>query len=217
MERTFNDYLSDVFFKVFIGLLITTAVAFGVYRFGLYENSTLIYGSLIVEFICVLVFTFTFRKLPKSIVYLLYLFYCALTGVAFSIYPLIYDGGSIILAITITTALFLSLAVYGHFTKRDLSKISTYLFFGLIGIIVSSIINLFLGNPMMDLIISCATIIIFMGYTAFDTQKLFEYYRWEKDGYDENYSIYGAFQLYLDYINLFIEILKIIGSSKDDD
>lgn len=217
MERTFNDYLSDVFFKVFIGLLITAAVAFGVYRLGLYENSTLIYGSLIVEFICVLVFTFTFRKLPKSIVYLLYLFYCALTGVAFSIYPLIYDGGSIILAITITTALFLSLAVYGHFTKRDLSKISTYLFFGLIGIIVSSIINLFLGNPMMDLIISCATIIIFMGYTAFDTQKLMTYYEWEKDGYDENYSIYGAFQLYLDYINLFIEILKIIGSSKDDD
>ena len=56
-----------------------------------------------------------------------------------------------------------------------------------------------------------------MGYTAFDTQKLMTYYEWEKDGYDENYSIYGAFQLYLDYINLFIEILKIIGSSKDDD
>lgn len=217
MERTFNDYLSDVFFKVFIGLLITAAVAFGVYKLGLYENSTLIYGSLIVEIICVLVFTFTFRKLPKSIVYLLYLFYCALTGVAFSIYPLIYDGGSIILAITITTALFLSLAIYGHFTKRDLSKIGTYLFFGLIGILISSIINLFLGNPMMDLIISCVTIIIFMGYTAFDTQKLMTYYEWEKDGYDENYSIYGAFQLYLDYINLFIEILKIFGSSKDDD
>jgi len=215
--RNFNDYLSDVFMKVFIGLLITAIVAFGVFKFGLYENTTLIYGSLILELICVLVFSFTFRKLPKSVVYILYLFYCALTGVAFSIYPLLYDGGSIILALAVTTFLFLGLAAYGHFTKRDLSRLSPYLFFGLIGIIISSIINIFLNNPMMDLILSWVTIIIFIGYTAFDTQKLRDYYEWEKDGNDQNLSIYGALQLYLDYINLFIEILKIFGRSKDDD
>ena len=144
-----------------------------------------------------------------KISYLLYTFF---SGLTFASLFVVYKLESIILVFAVTAILFLVFALIGQFTKLDLSKIGTYLVMMLIGIILCTIVNLFLQNSTFDIVISAISIIVFLGFIAYDIQKLKRL-----NGFitEDNLAIIGAFELYLDFINIFIDLLRLFGKSDD--
>ena len=141
-----------------------------------------------------------------------YLLYSFLTGLTLSSIFIIYDITSIIYAFGVTSGLILLFAILGYFTKIDLTKFSTYLFMGLLGLIICEIINIFVGSASFNFILLILGVIIFIGYIAFDIQKVKE----NIYGLDEDkLPIMGALELYMDFINLFIRLLELFGKRSD--
>ena len=212
-----NKLLVKTFFWMFLGLLSTVIVSAYTYSSGLYtklliENS---YGILlIVEVAVVLIFSLLFRKLPATIVGILFFLYSMINGVSMSIIFGIFELSSVIYVFGATALFFAVLAFYGYTTKRDISRWGTLLYTTLfIGIIVS-IVNLFVGNSILDLIVNWFILFVFFGLTIYDMNKIKNL---RNEGIiDENkVHIYGAMQLYLDFINIFLRILSIFGKAKD--
>ena len=134
-----------------------------------------------------------------------------MSGVTFSVYLLTYTSASIASTLFVTSGAFFGLSVYGTVTKRDLSGMRSFLFIGLIGIILAGIVNIFLRNSAVEFVISCAGVLIFAGLTAYDTQKL----RAMGEQGEEKHALLGALSLYLDFINLFLFLLRFMGRRKD--
>lgn len=139
--------------------------------------------------------------------------FAALMGLSLSSIFLVYTTGSIVQTFFITAASFGALSLWGYTTKRDLTGMGTFLFMGLIGLIIAMVVNIFLASPMMQFVISGAGVLIFAGLTAYDTQKIKEMYF---DGDDVlvagRKAIMGALTLYLDFINLFTFLLSFLGN-----
>ena len=214
MEELENrNILSKTFFWMFLGLLGTGLVAFYTYSSGLYLSIFTSVSSLailaLVEVVVVIVFSLCFRKLPPTVVGILYFVYAFLNGFTFSSIFAIYEISSIMYVFLLTSILYAVLAFCGYKTKIDVSKWSTILFVALIVSLIASIVNLFLGNTMVDIVI-----FIFAGYTIYDMHILRELSSDPSINQDKVY-IYCAMQLYLDFINLFIRLLRIFGKSRD--
>lgn len=140
--------------------------------------------------------------------------FAGLMGLSFAVIFVIYTLGSIFGAFMGAAVLFGVMSFYGYFTKQSLDSLGKYLFVGLIAIIIASIINIFIGSSVMQMVISAIAIIIFLGLTAYDTQQIREMV---SDGNsDVGTEIMGALTLYLDFINLFLNLLQLFGSKKDD-
>lgn len=164
-----------------------------------------------------LVFFLSFRinAIQYSTAQMLFWLYAALNGVAFSVIFLAYTYESIARVFFITAGMFAAMSLYGYTTKRDLTSMGSFLFMGLIGIILASIVNIFVASNMLQFIVSVAGVLIFTGLTAYDTQSI-------KDGYMEGASaevagksaIFGALRLYLDFINLFLMLLRLVGDRR---
>ena len=219
MEELENrNILSKTFFWMFLGLLGTGLVAFYTYSSGLYLSIFTSVSSLailaLVEVVVVIVFSLCFRKLPPTVVGILYFVYAFLNGFTFSSIFAIYEISSIMYVFLLTSILYADLAFCGYKTKIDVSKWSTILFVALIVSLIASIVNLFLGNTMVDIVISWIVIFIFAGYTIYDMHILRELSSDPSINQDKVY-IYCAMQLYLDFINLFIRLLRIFGKSRD--
>ena len=219
MEELENrNILSKTFFWMFLGLLGTGLVAFYTYSSGLYLSIFTSVSSLailaLVEVVVVIVFSLCFRKLPPTVVGILYFVYAFLNGFTFSSIFAVYEISSIMYVFVLTSILYVVLAFYGYKTKIDVSKWSTILFVALIVSLIASIVNLFLGNTMVDIVISWIVIFIFAGYTIYDMHILRELSSDQSINQDKVY-IYCAMQLYLDFINLFIRLLRIFGKSRD--
>jgi FtsH-binding integral membrane protein len=137
-------------------------------------------------------------------------------GLSLSYIFLIYTGASIAQVFFITAATFLAMSLYGYTTKRDLSKFGSFLMMGLIGIIIASLVNLFFHSAAMQFAISVIGVLVFTGLTAWDTQRIIEMY-WEGDGsiVAGKKAIMGALSLYLDFINLFIMLMQLMGTRRD--
>ena len=120
--------------------------------------------------------------------------------------------GSIVSAFMSGAILFGVMSFYGYFTKKDLTSIGQFLIVGLIAIIIASIVNIFIGSTVMQMVISAIAVLIFLGLTAYDTQKIREMVSYENDG---KLEIWGALTLYLDFINLFLSLLQLFGGRKD--
>lgn len=144
---------------------------------------------------------------------LLHLF-AALMGLSLSVIFVAYSGTSIFTAFMGAAVLFGVMSVYGYFTKRDLSDLGSLLFVGLIAIIIASIINLFVGSTVVQMVISAIAILIFLGFTAYDTQTIREQLM---DDSSVSIEVLGALNLYLDFINLFINLLQLIGVAPGND
>ena len=140
--------------------------------------------------------------------------FAALMGLSFSIIFAVYTAMSIFNAFMGAAVLFAVMSFYGYFTKKDLSGLGSLLFVGLIAIIIASIINIFVGSTVMQMVISAVAILIFLGLTAYDTQQIREMVTFESSPAIE---VMGALQLYLDFINLFLNLLQLFGVSKSDD
>ncbi len=220
-ELALRNYVSSVMFRVygkmFLGLLVTAITSLLVLT-----NETLMalfFSSRITFFVLAfaelgLVFYLSARidKLQASTATALFYLYAVLNGVTLTPIFAIYTGSSIALTFGITSVTFGAMCLYGYLTKQDLSKMGSILFMALIGLILCTIVNLFLHSSAMDWIISLAGVAIFVGLTAWDTQSIKRMVEMADPGQTGKIATLGALSLYLDFINLFIYLLRIFGS-----
>ncbi len=224
-EINTNQYVDDtnstiikVFFRMFLGLLATGLTALYTYKSGMYISilSGVSYSVLaITEVAIVLIFSWMFRKLSPTIVTVLFYLYAFINGITMSVIFAAFEMNTIFYAFFTTALLFGGLALYGYETKADMTKIGTILKVGLIVGLIVSIINLFIGNTIIDIALDWIMLLIFCGLTIYDMNKIS--YMQEYVEYDtEKLYIYGAMELYLDFINIFIRLLSIMGRSRRD-
>ncbi len=214
--ETEENLIAKTFFWMFLGLLGTAIIAWYTYSTGLFIEIILgDYWSilLIAEVVVVLLFSFLFKKLPPVVVGILFFVYAALNGVTLSTIFVIFELTSIVYLFIASAILFGGLALIGYKTKADLSKWHTILFGVLIVGVILSIINIFIGNGMLDLVLDWVILLVFFGITIYDMNKIKNLSE-EVDLDQEKLHIYGAMELYLDFINIFIRILSIFGKRR---
>ena len=166
----------------------------------------------IFELILVIALSALVNKLSYMSGIVLYLLYCFTSGLTLSSICYVYDLTSVFYTFMATAIMFGLMALYGHKTNKDLTKLGTILLFALIPILLVSIINIFIGNEVIEIIVSVIIILIFCGVTAYDIQKIKKLYEL---GYDEKkLGIIGALDLYLDFINIFLQLIKYIGKER---
>lgn len=220
-ELSLRTYVASVmrrvYGKMFLGLLVTAITS--VLVLGNETLMQLFFSSRATFFILAfaelgLVFYLSARidKLQASTATALFYLYAVLNGVTLTPIFMIYTGSSIALTFGITSLTFGAMCVYGYVTKQDLSKMGAILFMALIGLILCSIVNLFLHSSAMEWIISIAGVAIFVGLTAWDTQSIKRMVEVADPGQTGKIATLGALSLYLDFINLFIYLLRIFGS-----
>ena len=151
---------------------------------------------------------------PRGVALAMLLGYAALMGVSLAAIFHVYTLGSIVMAFVSTSILFGTMSLYGYFTKSSLESMGQFMFVGLIAVIIASLINIFIGSSIMTMVISAITIVIFLGLTAYDTQQIREMI--SADNVGGSAEIAGALTLYLDFINIFINLLQLFGSKNGD-
>ena len=176
-------------------------------------NPILFYGLLIGELAAVWTFGPIAKRFSSTVAAGVFFAYATMNGLTFSILFLIYTASSIGGTFFITAGTFAAVSVYGSTTKRDLTGVGSFMMMGLFGIIIASVVNLFLGNEMLSWIIGYLGVIIFTGLTAYHTQKILALNVLGNEGTDEDRkeAITGALILYLDFVNLFLSLLRLMG------
>lgn len=155
---------------------------------------------------------FALEKVSKPVAHLMLHGFAALMGLSFSTIFVVYNMGSIVTAFMGAAVLFGVMSAYGYFTKKDLSGLGSLLFVGLIAIIIASIINIFIGSSVFQMVISAVAIIIFLGLTAYDTQTIRQMVSYDRN---DNAEVAGALSLYLNFINIFLHLLQLFGERND--
>ncbi len=209
-----NKTLRQTFLWMFLGLLSTGIISAYTYYTGAFISIAGAWtGILIAQVVIAVVFGLCFHKLPTGVVTFLFFLYSILTGVTFSVIFAVFELTSVAYALLATAGFFGVLAFIGYTTKKDLSKFGTVLMAVLIIAIVLTLINLFVGNSILDLFLDWVVLIVFAGLTIYDMNKI----KMMSQNYgidQEKIAIYGAMQLYLDFINMFLRILEIFGSRR---
>lgn len=211
-----TELYPKMFTWLFIGLLITFATGYALSMNINMMLNILAFGVLpiaIAEIVIAIILAARIQKMNPLTTKILYIGYCILTGLTFSSIFVYFEMASLISIFIITAIIFALLALYGYTTKRDLTKLGTIIFIGLIGILIGSLLNMFIfRSAMMDTGIAIIGVLIFVGYIAYDVNKI--KYMVTYVG-EEKAAVYGAFQLYLDFINLFIRLLQLFGKRND--
>lgn len=216
-----------VFVWMGLGLLTTTLVAWLTTTNPALEslrgNTAVFIGAIFVEFGLVIALSAGVMRnwLSPNMASLLFFVYAAVNGFTLSIILIVYDIGAITNALATTVVLFGVMAAFGYTTRMDLTKWGSYFFMGLVGLIVAMIVNFFLGSSTLEYIISGFGVLLFTGLTAYDTQKIRNFISTHEVQSDGNlalkYSIYGAMVLYLDFVNLFLFLLRLFGGGSSRD
>ena len=215
-----SDELSKIFSKVYTWLGVGLLLSFGIgYSLSVNEPLLLsvlsfgIWPIIIIELAIAFIMGFRIQKMNPITTKICYIIYCVTTGVTLSSIFIVYKMSSIIMIFAITAIIFGLLAVYGAVTKKDLTKIGTVMFIALIGLIVGELLNfLIFKSTGMEMILCGLGVFIFVFYIIYDTQKIKHLLPYLGE---DKAAVYGAFQLYLDFINLFLDLLRIFGKSKD--
>ena len=220
---TLGQYTAKTFLWMVLGLLVTFGVAVGCWLTNatIYAIVYIPYVHLIV-LIATLVISITMvhrlEKMAVGTAIGLFVLFSALFGFTLSIYLLVFELTSVVLCFALTAVYFGALAAYGYATKRDLSNLRTILFSGLIFLIIFGVLSMFIpALDVLDRVVCLVGIAIFLGYTAYDTQKIKAFYSYYSMSPDmlAKASIFSALQLYLDFINLFLYLLRFLGSKKN--
>lgn len=213
-----NAFLSKVFMWMFAGLLLTGITSYFVISTGLWytiaTNMLLFYGLIIGEFALVIMLSRNAMKYKYSTAVTMFMLYSFINGLTISVIVAAYAGTTVFSAFIITSIMFAVMAVYGYLTKTDLSPFRTFLFLGVIGLIVASIVNIFLASGTLSYIISLVGVVIFAGLTAYDMQKMKSLYAYNVNSggvMEGNIAVIGALRLYLDFINMFLFVLRLLG------
>lgn len=225
LAETFNAVMARVYLWMTLGLLVTTAVSFYVatnqatlnFIFG---SPFLLIGLFIGQLALVFMLVRSLNKLSTGAALGMFFAYAALNGLTLSAILLAYDMGLITMAFGVTAVVFVLLSIVGLTTKQDLTKWGPILFFGLIGLILATVVNIFLRSSTLDLLITYLGVIIFMGLIVYDTKyiKTMTYQAASQGGDIQTVigriSILGALKLYLDFINLFLYLLRLFGRNR---
>jgi hypothetical protein len=215
-------YMAQVYGWMTCGLLLTAFVAwyasnsYAIQSF-VFSSQITFFGLIIAQLALVFVISGMVNRLSGTVATGLFMLYSALTGLTLSSIFTVYTGESIFGTFIVAGGMFGAMSVYGYVTKRDLSGIGSMLFMALIGLVLASLVNMWLKSSGLANIISYAGVLIFVGLTAYDTQKLKNMGEQlsvdDKDNF-RKYSIVGALTLYLDFINLFLMLLRIFGNRR---
>jgi len=223
-EVLVNDYVRSVYNWMCIGLALTGFVAFYVSTHEailrlVFSNSLIFFGLIVGELAMVFAIAGMVNRMSATTATALFVIYSTLNGVVLSSIFLAYTRASIFSTFFICAATFLACSIYGWITKRDLTSLGGFLFMGLIGIVIASVVNLFIRSSAMSMIVSYIGVFVFVGLTAYDTQKIKNMALAQPAGLDgaviRKGAILGALSLYLDFINLFLMLLRIFGQSRD--
>ena len=221
-QREQASFMSRVYGWMCLALVVTALVS--VYTAStpalvqlIFGNKLLFWGLLIGEIALVSWLSFAVQRMSATMATLLFLVYAAVNGLTMSFIFLMYTASSIASTFLITAGTFGVMSLYGYFTKRDLTSLGNLLFMALIGLIIASIVNIFWQNSTFYWITTYAGVLIFTGLVAYDTQKIKNMNVIGNEGTEEDRkeSIMGALALYLDFINLFLYMLRIFGSRRD--
>ena len=216
-----NEFIRSVYNWMAIGLALTGFVAFYVASTPallnlIYRNQILFFGLIIAELALVFTISARIQRMRASTATALFVLYSALNGVTLSFVFIVYTRASIASTFFVCAATFIACSIYGWTTKRDLTSLGGFLMMGLIGIIIASLVNIFIRSSAMYMIISYIGVLVFVGLTAYDTQNLKAMAVSQPAdtgaGVIRKGAILGALKLYLDFINLFLMLLRILGN-----
>lgn len=210
------DFIRSVYGWMFGGLLITAVTAFWISGSALQGMVVRFMWPLIIaELGLVAILSFMLQRLSPLLASGMFLVYSFLNGLTLSVIFAAYSLGSIGTAFVVAGGMFAAMSLYGMVTKRDLTSWGSFFFMGLIGIILASVANFWFASPGLTFTVSVLGVFIFVGLTAYDTQKLKAYARIATPGNVTQFAVIGALALYLDFINLFLMLLRLFGSSRD--
>lgn len=215
-----NTLFKNVYWWMCGALVITgltsyyVAGNFSIQEF-IFGNRFVFYGLIIAEFALVIGLTAAINKISAMTATLMFLLYSLINGATLASIFLIYQLGSIATTFFVTAGTFGAMALYGTTTKCDLTRMGSILVMALIGLIIATVVNIFLKNGLMDLIISAIGVVIFVGLTAYDAQKIKAmFYGAEVNDTTQKLAVLGALTLYLDFVNLFLYLLRFMGRRK---
>lgn len=220
-ESAVATLFKSLYMQMAAALTITGLVAYFLsesvdFWYFLAENSFAIWGIFIAQIVLVIWLSARLPKMSMTSATLLFILYSALMGVTMSTIFMIYTMNSIASVFFITAGTFLVMSLIGFFTRIDLTRVGSLLFMALVGLIIASVVNIFLHSETLYWVVSYAGVVIFVGLTAYDTQKIkntFIQYG-EVDEMGQKLALFGAFSLYLDFINLFLHLLRIMGDRR---
>jgi FtsH-binding integral membrane protein len=213
-------FLSKVYGWMFLGLLVTAGTAVVVASSPalietLILNRILFWGLLIAQLGVVFYLSARVNKVSPVTAAVLFMLYSGMVGITSSVIFLIYTGASIVSAFVITGGMFGAMAVFGSLTKRSLAGVGQFMFMGLIGLILASVVSIFWFNDVLMFVINVVGVLVFTGLTAWDAQRLKQMAVALPDGRVGSYAVVGALSLYLDFINLFFFILRLMGGRRN--
>ena len=216
-----NAILKRVYVRMFIGLLISAFVSLGVASsetaiMFIYGNQIVFWGMLIAMFAMAFLIPVRLYKMQSSTVLLLFFVYAALMGAWLAPIFRVFHFGTIVYTFFITAGTFGAMSVYGYFTKTNLDRIGSFLIMALLGLIILCIVNIFLANSAIEWVISIVGLLIFIGLTAYDTQQIRRLAAANPEPQlADKLATMGAMNLYLDFINLFLFMLRIFGGNRN--
>jgi len=213
-------FLSKVYGWMFLGLLLTAGTAVTVASSPalintLILNRPILWILILGQLGLVIYLSARVNKIAPATAAILFLLYSAMVGVTTSTIFLVYTGASIVSAFVIAGGMFGTMAVFGSLTKRSLAGVGQFMFMGLIGLIIASIVNIFWFNDMLNFVICVIGVLVFTGLTAWDAQRMKQMAVALPDGRVGTYAVVGALTLYLDFINLFFFILRLLGGRRN--
>lgn len=231
LDLGLRQYMIGVYNYMMLGLLVTAAAAYGIYAASFIEQggqvvgltsfgqtlfaTPLVWVLMLAPLGVVLVMSFGINRISAGTAQTLFWVYAALVGVSLSTIFVVYAHGSIARVFLITAAMFGATSLWGYTTKRDLTGMGSFLMMGLFGLIIASLVNIFWPSGALNFAISVLGVVIFAGLTAYDTQKIKEqYYAGGDDEMISKGKVMGALSLYLDFINMFIMLLRLIGDRR---
>lgn len=207
MNRVYGNMFLAVMNSMIVSYIVSSSPTLLAFFFTGFMKWIVIFAPLVAVF----AIGMNMHKVQRNTAQLMLHGFAALMGLSFATIFVVYQIGSIALAFMGAAVLFGTLSLYGYFTKKDLTSIGQFMFVGLIAIIIASIINIFVGSTTGQMVISALAVIIFLGLTAYDTQKIRQQVSINENG---NAEVAGALTLYLDFINLFIALLQLFGNRR---
>ena len=209
MSRVYGHMALAVMTSMIVSFLVGNSAALMAFFFTGAVKWLVIFAPLVA----ILAVSFAGENLSKQGLQLFLHGFAALMGLSFATIFVVYNMGSIVSAFMAAAVLFIVMSGYGYFTKKNLVSVGQYFFVGLIAVVIASIINIFIGSTVFQMVISAIAVIVFLGLTAYDTQKIREIVTVGADTGRE--EVWGALTLYLDFINLFLSLLQLFGGRKD--
>lgn len=215
-----SQVMRQVFTKMFLAMVITALSAYMVLSVEplmvfLFSNPLIYWGLLIGEIVMVISLSAAINKLSNVGATLLFYAYSILNGLTISCIAMVYTSASIALTFAITAGVFAVMAIYGYVTKNDLTKFGSFMTMALFGLVICIIVNMFMQSNTMEWIISFAGVAIFIGLTAWDVQKIKRMAAYSDYSNAGKLATIGALSLYLDFVNLFLYLLRFFGNSRD--